>query len=76
MIRFSRWYFGIAGGVVVDLFKTQKEYNAADVEGRRKLAHKYGSRYAALGPKHSRYPLGDAKLRALYPSMVEQLEQK
>jgi len=74
--RFSRWYFGIPGGVIVDLFKTQKEYDAANVEKRREIAHKYGSRYAALGPRHSRYPLNDVKLRKLYPSMVEQLEQK
>ena len=73
-IRFCRWYFG--NGVVVDFFRTQKEYDAANVEVRRALVHKYGGRYAALGPRHSRYPLPDPKMRAKYPSMTEQLEQK
>ena len=71
---FSRWYFGKK--IIVDLFMTEEKYNAADVEGRRKMAQRYGFKYAALGPKHSRYPLKDAAQRKKYPSLVEQLAQK
>ena len=74
--NFSRWYWMVKQNAVVDLFKKQEDYDAADVEGRRALAHKYGTRYAALGPNHSRAPHSDPKLRKLYPSLVEQLAQE
>ena len=73
---FSRWYFMAKDNAIVDTFEKQEAYDAADVEGRRALAHKFGTRYAALGPKHSRAPHADAKLRKAYPSMVEQLAQR
>ena len=73
---FKRWYFMGKDNAIVDTFMTEELYDAADVEGRRKLAHKYGTRYAALGPMHSRYPHKDAKLRKEYPSMQEQLAEK
>lgn len=46
--RFSRWYFGIR--TIVDLFHTKSEYKEAQVEDRRKMAHKFGFKYGALGP--------------------------
>jgi len=73
---FKRWYFMGKDNAIVDTFMTQELYDISDVDGRRKLAHKYGTRYAALGPMHSRYPHTDAKLRKLYPSMQEQLAEK
>lgn len=73
---FSRWYFRGNDNAVIDLFLTQEKYDAADVEGRRAMSHKYGTRYAALGPMHSRQPHADKKLRAQFPSLVEQLAQK
>ena len=73
---FSRWYFMAKDNAVVDLFVKQEAYDAADVEGRRALAHRFGTRYAALGPNHSRAPHTDAKLRKAYPSLVEQLAQR
>lgn len=73
---FGRWYFRASENCIVDTFYGQQEYDAADVEGRRKLAHSMGTRYAALGPKHSRYPIKDPKVKNPLPSMVEQLTQK
>ena len=70
---FHRWYFGKK--IIVDTFYTEAAYESADVEGRRAMAHKYGYRYAAMGPNQSRYPLADKKLRAKYPSLVEQLHE-
>ena len=72
--HFKRWYFGLK--IIVDTFRSDKEYEAAQVEERRALAHKFGHRYAALGPFHSRYPHGDPEMREKYPSLVEQLEEK
>ena len=71
---FSRWYF--MGRAIVDLFITQELYDSAEVEARRALAHKYGTKYAALGPSHSRRPHADPKLRKMFKSMVEQLAEK
>ncbi len=70
---FSRWYFGKK--IIIDTFTSEEKYISADVEGRRKMAHKYGFKYAALGPGHSRYPLKDAQLRKQFPSMIEQLNE-
>ena len=70
---FTRWYFGKK--IIVDTFTSEEKYNEADVEGRRAMAHKYGFRYAALGPNHSRYPLNDLKIRKQYPSLIEQLNE-
>lgn len=71
---FKRVYFALR--VIVDTFRTEAEYNRADVEERRALAKKLGWNYAALGPNHSREPHMDAILRQKYPSMVEQLGQE
>lgn len=49
--RFSRWYF--RDKIIVDLFRTRQTYQAAEVEARRRMAKKYGVRYAALGPSMS-----------------------
>lgn len=73
---FSRWYFMVKDNAIIDTFMTQALYDAADVEARRAMAHRYGTRYAALGPSHSRLPHKDAKLRKLFPSMMEQLAGK
>jgi hypothetical protein len=73
---FTRWYFMTKDNAIIDLFPKQELYDAADVEGRRAMAHKYGTRYAALGPKHSRAPYQDKALRKQYPSLVEQLSEK
>ena len=73
---FSRWYFMAKDNALVDLFPKQELYDSADVEGRRAMAHKYGMRYAALGPNHSRAPHTDPELRKQYPSMTEQLAEK
>lgn len=73
---FSRWYFMAKANAVIDLFPKQELYDGAGVEARRAMAHKYGTRYAALGPKHSRAPHKDPKLRKQYPSLVEQLTEK
>lgn len=70
--RFSRRYLG-EKTILVDLFRKQKDYDAADVEARRKLVNKLGGHYAALGPGHSRLPHKDKALREKYPSLVEQL---
>lgn len=81
---FTRWYFMAKDNVIVDLFEKQEQYDAADVEARRALARKYGTRYAALGPRHSRFPVAipknekaaDKAIRLSLPSLVEQLAQK
>ena len=81
---FSRWYFMAKDNVIVDLFLTQELYDASDVEARRSVARKYGTRYAALGPKHSRFPLpvpknekpADKAERLAHPSLLEQIAQK
>ena len=49
--RFTRWYF--RDKIIVDLFRTKQKYQEADVEARRRMAKKYGLRYAALGPSMS-----------------------
>jgi hypothetical protein len=55
-IRFSRFYLGPK--YIVDMFQTPKEYEAADVEGRRQFAKTLGKicgyevKYGALGPQH------------------------
>jgi hypothetical protein len=45
---FKRWYF--RDKIIIDFFHTQRSYNEADVESRRKMARKFNVRYAALGP--------------------------
>ena len=79
--RFSRWYFMAPNSAIVDLFMRQDLYDAADVEERRALALKYGTRYAALGPQHSRHPFPGSKpedkaRREKFPSLTEQLAKK
>ena len=75
--RFKRRYFGQR--IIVDTFDTEKLYDEADVEGRRKLCKAMNYRYAALGPRHSVFPHKGAspeetkELRAKWPSQVEQL---
>lgn len=49
--RFSRWYF--RDKMIVDLFRTKQAYSEANVEARRRMAKKYGVKYAALGPSMS-----------------------
>ena len=49
--RFSRWYF--RDRIIIDLFRTLGMYKAAKVEKRRRMAKKYGMKYAALGPSMS-----------------------
>ena len=85
-VYFSRWYYRGLDNAIIDLFLTQELYDEADVEARRAMAHRYGTRYAALGPHHSREPLRvpgtsdeakaeQARLRKAYPSAWEQLAQ-
>lgn len=69
--RFRRRYLGVK--VIVDLFQTRGQYEAAQVEERRKMCSRYGFRYAALGPDHSVYPIEDKARRAKFPSLIEQL---
>jgi hypothetical protein len=73
--NFTRWYFMAKDNVVLDLFLTHEAYDAAEVEKRRDLARRFGTRYAALGPMHSRLPHKDAELRKQFPSLVEQIAQ-
>lgn len=70
--RFARRYLG-EQVILVDTFRTQKEYDEAQVEERRRVVTALGGRYAALGPFHTRLPHNDKTLRDKYPSMVEQL---
>jgi hypothetical protein len=70
--RFARRYLG-PEVVVIDTFRTEKAYEAAQVDERRRVVTALGGRYAALGPFHTRLPYADKTLRAKYPSMVEQL---
>ncbi|MFA5937596.1 MAG: hypothetical protein WC822_07000 [Candidatus Paceibacterota bacterium] len=49
--RFSRWYF--RDRIIVDLFRVESAYKEADVPARRRMAKKYGIKYAALGPRMS-----------------------
>lgn len=69
--RFRRRY--LAQKVIIDTFLSQKHYDEAQVEERRAMAHKYGFRYAALGPSHSIQPHEDKARREKFPSQVEQL---
>ena len=46
--RFKRWYF--RDKIIIDFFSRQQEYDAAQVEARRKMAHQFKFKYAALGP--------------------------
>jgi len=70
--RFSRRY--LSRKVIVDLFYTQRSYDAGQVEQRRALCKHFGYAYAALGPAHSVYPHPDPEVRKkMPPSQVEQL---
>ena len=54
--KIPKYRFGrrsTAGPLVIDTFRDQRSYDAADVEGRRAWCKTYGVKYAALGPKHS-----------------------
>jgi hypothetical protein len=54
--KIPKYRFGrrsTAGLLVIDTFRDQRSYDAADVEGRRAWCKSYGVKYAALGPKHS-----------------------
>lgn len=46
--RFKRWYF--RDKIIIDYFSTKREYDEAQVEQRRKMAHQFGFKYGALGP--------------------------
>jgi hypothetical protein len=72
---FKRAYFALK--IIVDTFYTQSEYDRAQVDDRRALAHKMGWKYAALGPNHRREPHPNPKERdPRFPSMVEQLAKE
>ena len=48
---FKRWYF--RDNIIIDFFSSKRAYEDAEVEARRKMAHKFKFKYAALGPTMS-----------------------